>query len=542
MTAAPAWAPALASAALIVAKSTLLLGAAAGGARLLRRGSAAARHLVWTLALGGLLALPALVLLLPDWKPELLAFLRPAAAAASAAAGDAVATGQAIHPLVLLFLAVWAAGTLVVLARLVIGLRGVARLGRAAEPVTDPAWTDLLERFGAAVGVRRPVVLLRSRDAAMPLTWGAFRPAVLLPAEADGWGPERRRVVLLHELAHVARRDCLMQLLAEICCALYWFHPGAWWAARKMRIEREQACDDLVLSAGARASEYAGHLLDVARTYRAPALAAAIAMARPSHLEGRVRAVLEATRDRRAVTRRTAAVCAGAVLLASLPLAAVAPSERAQAPSASAETRVSAWHMPEARSGNVRPGETWVTERQPSIHGTYQVFPAQRISAAPRTPEPARSGAHAAAHSAGHTSAVARARRTEARREQPVRVASNDGAVAATVDGSELHARIRVGNDVEVRFEGHGVRAVTSRGQLRIDADLKALASALAPADTACPKSRATRNSLQRKTENGRRVAMRRQQKTDLGLRILGAVSEIAVAHDGENADDTGGA
>ncbi|HEX6749156.1 MAG TPA: M56 family metallopeptidase [Longimicrobium sp.] len=542
MTAAPAaWAPALASAALIVAKSTLLLGAAAGGARLLRRGSAAARHLVWTLGLGGLLALPALAILLPDWKPELLAFLRPAAAAASETGGDVVMSGSAIHPVVLLFLAVWAAGTIVVLARLAIGLRGVARLARGAEPVTDPAWTDLLERFGAAVGVRRPVVLLRSRDAAMPLTWGAFRPAVLLPAEADGWGPERRRVVLLHELAHVARRDCLMQLLAEICCALYWFHPGAWWAARKMRIEREQACDDLVLAAGARASEYAGHLLDVARTYRAPALAAAIAMARPSHLEGRVRAVLEATRDRRAVTRRTAAVCAGAVLLASLPLAAVAPSERAQAPSPSAETRVIAWKMPEARSWNVRPGESWVTERQPSIHGTYQVFPAQRVSDAPRTSAPRRN-AHAAAHPSGHTSAAARTPRTEPRREEPVRLASNDGAVVATVDGSEVHARIRVGNGVEVRFEGHGVRAVTSRGQLRIDADLKALASALAPADTSCPKSRATRNSLQRKTENARRVAMRRQQKTDLGLRILGAVSEIAAAHDGENADDTGGA
>ena len=255
MTAPPAaWAPALAPAALIVAKSTLLLGAAAGGAHLLRRGSAAARHLVWTLALGGLLALPALVVLLPDWKPALLAFLRPSAGAAAWGGGEAAASAIPPHPLVLAFLAVWAAGTAAVLARLALGLGGVRRLARAAEPVTDPAWTELLERFAAAVGVRRPVVLLRSREAAMPLTWGAFRPAVLLPAEADGWTPERRRVVLLHELAHVARRDCLMQLLAEVCCALYWFHPGAWWAARKMRIEREQACDDLVLAAGARAS------------------------------------------------------------------------------------------------------------------------------------------------------------------------------------------------------------------------------------------------------------------------------------------------
>ncbi|HEX8691373.1 MAG TPA: M56 family metallopeptidase [Longimicrobium sp.] len=344
--------PMLGAAALLVLKSTLLLGAAALGARALRRASAAGRHLLWTLALGALLALPALALAGPRWRPGFLAFRAPAVSAPAAPATyvfdrpvrfasngpvtmPAASPAPAAEPedgrgfpLAALLLAAWAAGALAVLGRLGVGILRVRRLARGAEPVADYAWTWLAARLGPMVGVRRPVRLLRSPSAAMPMTWGTLRPAVLLPADADGWTPERRRVVLLHELAHVARGDCLTQVLAEVCCALWWFHPGAWWAARRMRLEREQACDDRVLQAGARASDYAAHLLEVARAY-APTPAVALAMARPSHLEGRVRAVLDAERDRAAVTARTGAICAGAVLLAALPLAAVSPSTRA---------------------------------------------------------------------------------------------------------------------------------------------------------------------------------------------------------------------
>ena len=213
-----AWTPSPASAALVVAKSTLLLAGAALAAHALRRHSAAARHFVWALALGGAMALPALAMIVPGWRPGFLAILRPAQHSAGVAV-SAPASLLGVSPAALL-LAVWAAGAVVVLARVARGVRAASRLARHAEPVTDPAWTELLERLGRAMEIGRAVVLLRSDEAAMPLTWGALRPAILLPAEADAWPEERRRVVLLHELAHVARRDCLMQTLAGICCAL----------------------------------------------------------------------------------------------------------------------------------------------------------------------------------------------------------------------------------------------------------------------------------------------------------------------------------
>ena len=145
------------------------------------------------------------------------------------------------------------------------------------------------------MGVRRPVRLLRSRERSMPMAFGTRRPAILIPAMADTWPDDQTRAVVLHELAHVARYDCLTQSLAFAACALYWFHPAAWWVARRLRIERELACDDRVIAAGTQAREYAGHLLEIAYAFgshRAPALA--VSMARPRQLEGRMLAALDA--------------------------------------------------------------------------------------------------------------------------------------------------------------------------------------------------------------------------------------------------------
>jgi TonB family protein len=181
-------------------------------------------------------------------------------------------------------------------------------------------------------GVHPPVRLLLSRHAIMPVTWGILRPRILLPGEAAQWSPERLRVVLAHECAHVDRLDWPIQILAEIVCALYWFHPLVRLGCNRLREESEHACDDAVLNAGVPAPEYAGHLLALARTLRSSrrAGAVALAMACPSHLERRFSAMLNPTLNRHGVSRRAATSITLATLCLLVPLAALrAPAQNA---------------------------------------------------------------------------------------------------------------------------------------------------------------------------------------------------------------------
>ncbi len=96
-------------------------------------------------------------------------------------------------------------------------------------------------------------------------TWGWRRPRVVIPACGLGWSDERVRTVLAHEIAHVARHDWLLQLVAETLRALLWWNPLAWLACRALRDDSELACDDAVLRAGVGATAYADDLLQIAR-------------------------------------------------------------------------------------------------------------------------------------------------------------------------------------------------------------------------------------------------------------------------------------
>lgn len=330
-------------------KATLLL-AVAGLVTLLWRRSAAPRHLVWTLALAGTLVVPAARLLGPSWKVPVLPAL-PVAAPAPAQPAALVTAGAPAAPArpfsqevaspsarselearapnsAWWLRVVWAAGLVVVLALYGAGALRAGRLARHGRPLDTPDWLALQSSLAAELGLRTPVRLLAAPGPAMLMTWGTRRPVVLLPADAEQWPETRRRDVLLHELAHVARRDCLTQLVALCACAVYWFHPLAWLAARRLRIERERACDDRVLAAGATPSAYAEHLLEIARTLRAGAVTglASVAMARPSQLGSRLLDVLDPARHRDVLTRRSVVRAAAAAALVVLPLAMVHPT------------------------------------------------------------------------------------------------------------------------------------------------------------------------------------------------------------------------
>ncbi|HST36058.1 MAG TPA: M56 family metallopeptidase [Allosphingosinicella sp.] len=338
----------------LLLRSSLLLAivwlAAAGVRR--AGGSAAMRHMIWLLGLGALLLLPLLTAVLPPLDLPILpatetvspietvasAPTAPAPAAPSATAQETVSLGELFE---LLYLTV-AAG---LLGRLALGHSLLARLWRRARPAEDAHWQALVDGLRSALDIRRPVALRLATEPAMPMTWGTLSPRILLPAEAAGWTDERRRIVLLHELAHVARRDSFARSAATILCALYWLHPAVWYAARRMRLEQEHACDDLVLSLGAKASVYARNLLDVAGAFQPRPVVASlsVAMARTSELERRLKAIVRRGPRGRSSARfvtSTGAGALGATLLVAtmVPVAALqpTPARSAEAPRAAA--------------------------------------------------------------------------------------------------------------------------------------------------------------------------------------------------------------
>jgi beta-lactamase regulating signal transducer with metallopeptidase domain len=310
-------------------KGVLILALGAAAALLLRRGSAAARHLAWTLAFVGLCLLPPLAVIGPRWRAAVLplaasaavepspalnpapsdpftAEIDPARLALGGAGGPqtARATGDAGGPSRIVLL--WAGGVLIVAAQLLFRLIAAGFRNWSAAVVSDGAWAMLLDEVTGEYGIRRPVSLRIAAGSTIPATWGFWRPVVLLPVEALDWPRDRLRAVLLHELAHVARRDFLAQTLARLACALHWFNPFAWLAERRLRAECEQATDDLVLASGLGPADYATHLVEVLKAAQKDKTvpAGALAMARWNGFEDRVRAILDGERPRSRITPR----------------------------------------------------------------------------------------------------------------------------------------------------------------------------------------------------------------------------------------------
>jgi beta-lactamase regulating signal transducer with metallopeptidase domain len=302
-------------------KAMIVLGGAWTATRALRKGSAAARHLVWTGAFAGLLFIAGAAL----YRSEVVI---PAKGAADAELAAAPAKGVPVEaqarpapPWAAWVVGVWFAGAILVTARLLFSLLIVD--GLAVRPALESDWYERLQRLRRALGIRRNVELLVSPEAPMPMTWGAIRPVVILPSSAVRWTGERLELVLLHELAHVKRWDWLTQLAAHLACAVYWFMPPCWSALNEFRKERERACDDVVLRLGARATEYAEHLVQVARTMQRLSWSTALAMAQESHLANRVTAMLDPHTERRALQKRWLAVSGLLAVALFTPLAAI---------------------------------------------------------------------------------------------------------------------------------------------------------------------------------------------------------------------------
>ena len=368
----------------VLTKGTVLVLLAIGLTRLLTRAPAAARHLVWSLSIAGMLLLPvtawspwqlelpvlatardALVgtsrfpsvdnsangAPLPDAADNALAHAAPPAtntaapnltSLETAAPTTSLAVQRLMQPSVML-VALWLTGVVWMFGRLLIGIASVRAMVKHGVPAEGGGWDELIDESRATIGGGAVAGVLISTRAAMPFTYGLFRPTIVLPASAEDWSPDRCRSVLLHELAHVRRRDLLTNAIVQLACVIYWFHPLVWLAARRVRIEAERSCDALVVSTGTRASDYAGDLLEIARTMRSSATGTvALAMARRSDFEGRLLAILAPNAGRNMLTAARAAVIALTFVAPAIAVAAAVPSRTTASTLATEEAAQSA--------------------------------------------------------------------------------------------------------------------------------------------------------------------------------------------------------
>ncbi len=218
----------------------------------------------------------------------------------------------------------WLNVMIALLLHLRVAAIGARRYTRRARAVSEERLMLESARAHRVLRLARTVDVAVSPDVAIPVAVGVLRPRVVLPESATEWSRDRLSVVLLHELAHVRRRDALWVVVAQVVTAILWFHPLAWVLSRHVRRESERACDDIVLASGVRGSDYAGHLVSIARMsmVRDPLPGSTLAFATRSTLERRVTSILSSVGPRPAMSRR-ARSCAACVALALFGVIAV---------------------------------------------------------------------------------------------------------------------------------------------------------------------------------------------------------------------------
>jgi beta-lactamase regulating signal transducer with metallopeptidase domain len=303
---------------LLIKSSILLLGATVL-VTMFRKASASTRHTLWAMGLLAALLFPLASLILPEISVPVLRDSHARIGSPPIDGGSVRAVGvlperpgrpetaAAVSRFTLAqwIALVWAMGSVVVGIRSFLGLREVRRLRRMSRPVEDAHWLDLAASVQQELRLSAPLQLRIGEDRIPPMMWGILKYTVLLPAAATGWTRACLHDVLAHELAHAKRRDGIIQIMVQSVCALYWFNPLVWYAAYRMQIERERACDDYVLSLGINAEDYADHLLQIARSVTSSWVLTAVSMIHRSGFESRLRLILDPKRNRRMLSRRS---------------------------------------------------------------------------------------------------------------------------------------------------------------------------------------------------------------------------------------------
>lgn len=221
--------------------------------------------------------------------------------------------------------------------------RSLRRLSASSHPVASPEVQRAFQEETASLHLQHRNICLRmSHDCPVPMTWGLRHPVVLLPPQAAEWPQDRLRLVLRHELAHIARGDHLISLLTTVSALLLWFHPLTWLMLRASQLTREQACDDLALAhSDQSAADFAQELLAAVASLGTPSgrrwLPLALAMsisAGAKAMRFRLANIIQPDRTRQSYSAAQKAALLLPLLIGSFALAGLTACRKAATPSA----------------------------------------------------------------------------------------------------------------------------------------------------------------------------------------------------------------
>jgi beta-lactamase regulating signal transducer with metallopeptidase domain len=301
-----------------LAKSFLIMGCAFLADLLLRRAHASLRHWIWLAGLAAGILLPVVSYLVPSFNGPIfhLNFLGADPVQGSAAAGGETGQGWSASELLL---GAYVAGALLVLAWQLVGRAYAAHLRSSAAKITDSQAIRELCRLKAALGIHVPVDLLASNRISIPFSTGYFRPVIVLPQATSLWPAPVLASVLVHELAHIKRKDIFARIVAQISCCIHWIDPLAWYGLGRIIMEQEIACDHQVLGTGTKPSDYARNLLALSEARRGRLDFALTALGRRTELKSRLLEILKPTRS------RTPVRVGGSLVFAVLTLGLILP-------------------------------------------------------------------------------------------------------------------------------------------------------------------------------------------------------------------------
>src|SRR5205823_12107084 len=229
-----------------------------------------------------------------------------------------VAESRAVQPSAMLWLVeAWFLGVLLLSLRTAGGLFVIERM---RQKEVKPVGRELYERCLAlerAMGLDRVIQYCECHGLDAPAVLGWFRPVVLLPVRAlTGLTEDQIEAVIAHELAHIRRLDCFVNLFQIAVETLLFYHPAVWWVSQGIRIEREHCCDDEAVALCGDAVNYARALTLMEEWRTAPSLMMA---ANRSPLSQRVVRILGL--DGPTAKFRVAGIAVGVVCLAGAMLA-----------------------------------------------------------------------------------------------------------------------------------------------------------------------------------------------------------------------------